>query len=56
MLYYAVVLLLVALLVSFVIFRVVAFAAAEIAKVFLVTFVVLSPIDAYVYFARRKIG
>lgn len=54
MLYYALILLLPALIVGVLLFRVVAFASAEIARVFLVLFLVLSPVNAFCYFARRK--
>lgn len=57
MLYYILIFLLLALAVAVaaVIFRVVSFAAAEIARVFLTTALVLSPVLAFSYFARKKI-
>jgi uncharacterized membrane protein YtjA (UPF0391 family) len=55
MLYYTVIFLLLALAAAAVIFRVVSFAATEIARVFLTTALVLSPVLAFSYFARKKI-
>ena len=54
MLYFALVVLLVALVAGSLLFRTIAFAAAEIARVFLILFLVISPVNVFSHFARKK--
>jgi uncharacterized membrane protein YtjA (UPF0391 family) len=54
MVYYALIFLFLALMGAALIFRVVSFAATEIARVFLAMAVVVSPVSVFSYFARQR--